>query len=101
MIICDFRIKQTKAIVPEAENNNNKNSQKETKAKTRKEIRKEKICQRCGLEAKKLFKPQMVSPAMRALGKIDWSTVSLNVIVILSLLLLVSLVIGSILKRSC
>ena len=98
MIICDFRIKQTKAIVPEAENNNNKNSQK---AKTRKEIRKEKICHRCGLEAKKLFKPQMVSPAMTALGKIDWSTVSLNVIVILSLLLLVSLVIGSILKRSC
>lgn len=89
MITCDFRKKKTEAKKTET-----------TKAKTRKKIGKEKICHRCGLEAKKLFKPQTVSPAMRALGKIDWSTISLHVIIILGLSLIMALVVMDILKRN-
>ena len=69
MITCDFRKKKEESKVSATAT--------ATAPKTRKEIKKERICKRCGLEAKKLYNTKTISPWMREMAKIDWVTISI------------------------
>ena len=51
---------------------------------TRKEIRKEKICSRCGLEAKKLFKTRTANNY----SQIDWTIVTMHIAICLWIILI-------------
>jgi len=91
MIKCNFTESKS--------NNQHLGLKTETKATTRKEIRKEKICKRCGLEAKKLYNTKTISPFMRGMVKIDWVTVSVNMVVASFVCLLIVLITFEMIKK--